>query len=156
MVILPSAIALGKITMAEAAGEQIPLGWAVDVDGNDPTDPKAALEGSMLSAGGHKGYGLGLMVEVLAAALTASTMSVDIAPLKTPEGPHHDIGQFYLLIDPASYSGDGFWDTIDALGAQLDDQPDARLPGSDSTLPHVAVVDAAVWDSTLALTGGNI
>jgi len=151
-----SAIALGKITMAAAAGEDIPLGWAVDVDGNDTTDPNAALEGSMLSAGGYKGYGLGLMVEVLAAALTASTMSVDIAPLKTPDGPYHDIGQFYLLIDPASYSGDGFWDTIDALAAQLEDQPDARLPGTGRSLPDVVVVDAAVWDSTLALTGGNI
>ena len=151
-----SAIALGKITMAAAAGEDIPLGWAVDADGNATTDPEAALEGSMLSAGGYKGYGLGLMVEVLAAALTASTMSVDIAPLKTPEGPHHDIGQFYLLIDPAGYSGDGFWETIDALGAHFDDQPGARLPGVGRALPDVVVVDAAVWDSTLALTGGNI
>ncbi len=151
-----SAVALGKITMAAAAGEDIPLGWAVDADGNDTTDPNAALEGSMLSTGGYKGYGLGLMVEVLAAALTASTMSVDIAPLKAPEGPHHDLGQFYLLIDPTSYSGDGFWDTIDALAAQLDDQPDARLPGAGQALPDVVVVDAAVWDTTLALTGGNI
>lgn len=151
-----SAIALGKITMAAAAGEPIPLGWAVDADGNDTTDPHAALEGSMLSAGGYKGYGLGLMVEVLAAALTASTMSVDVAPLKTPDGPHHDLGQFYLLIDPTSYSGDAFWDTIDAIGAQLDDQPNARLPGTDRGTSDVVVVDAAVWDSTLALTGGNI
>ncbi len=151
-----SAIALGKITMAAAAGDPIPLGWAVDADGNDTTDPKAALEGSMLSAGGHKGYGLGLMVEVLAAALTASTMSVDIAPLKTPDGPHHDIGQFYLLIDPASYSGESFWDSIEALSSQLDDEPDARLPGSGGELPDVVVIDTGVWDSTLALTGGNI
>ncbi len=57
-------------------------------------------------------------------------MSVDIAPLKTPDGPHHDIGQFYLLIDPASYSGDAFWDSIEALSSQLDDEPDARLPGA--------------------------
>ncbi|HJM36133.1 MAG TPA: Ldh family oxidoreductase, partial [Acidimicrobiales bacterium] len=49
-----SAIAMGKITMAAAAGESIPLGWAVDASGEPTTDPKAALQGSMLSAGGYK------------------------------------------------------------------------------------------------------
>lgn len=151
-----SAIALGKITMAAAAGESIPLGWAVDINGNETTDPAAALEGSLLSAGGYKGFGLGLMVEVLAAALTASTMSTDIAPLKATEGPHHDIGQFYLLIDPAGYSGDGFWTAIESLAAQVADEPNARLPGSSTTSGDVVVIDAGLWDRTLALTGGNL
>lgn len=151
-----SAVALGKITMAAEAGEEIPIGWAVDTDGNDTTDPETALAGSMLSAGGYKGYSLGLMVEVLAAALTASTMSVDIAPMKAPEGAPHNLGQFYLLIDPASYCGAAFWDTIEALSAELDDQPNARLPGSNSNPAEVVVIDAGVWDTTLALTGGNI
>ena len=82
-----SAIAMGKITMAAAAGEPIPLGWAVDANGEPTTDAKAALEGSMLSAGGYKGYGFGLMAELLAGALTGSRLSVEVPPLKAPEGP---------------------------------------------------------------------
>ena len=82
-----SAVALGKITMANAAGESIPLGWAVDADGEPTTDPKAALEGSLVSAGGYKGFGLGLLVELLAAGLTGGNRSVDVPPLKAPEGP---------------------------------------------------------------------
>ncbi len=150
-----SAIALGKITMANAAGESIPLGWAVDADGNDTTDPAAALEGSMLSAGGYKGFGLGLMVEVLAAALTSSIASVDMAPLKTPEGPHHDIGQFYLLIDPASFSGDAFFDSIERLAAAVEADPDARLPGTSFTMPDAVELEPHVWTATQDLAGNR-
>lgn len=149
-----SSVALGKITMAAAAGEAIPFGWAVDVDGNDTTDPHAALEGSLLSTGGYKGYGLGLMVEVLASALTGSLSSADIPPLKAPEGEHHDIGQFYLLIDPASFSGDDFFDRIDALRLAIDDQPGARLPGSARAVPRSVELEDAVWANVLRLAGG--
>ena len=140
-----SAVALGKITMAAAAGESIPLGWAVDADGNDTTDPNAALEGSLLSAGGYKGYGLGLMVELLASALTGSRASIDIAPLKQPEGPHHDIGQFYLLIDPSSFSGSTFWDRVEALREAIDQDPGARLPGMRRDTPSAVDVDGGLW-----------
>ena len=148
-----SAVALGKITMAAAAGEAIPLGWAVDADGNDTTDANAALEGSLLSTGGYKGYGLGLMVEVLAGALTGSLSSTEIPPLKAPEGPHHDIGQFYLVIDPSAYGGDGFHDRIADLAAAVADQPGARLPGAGRMVPQSVEVDPAVWARTQELAG---
>ena len=55
-----TAVALGKITMAKAAGEKIPFGWALDKNGEPTADPEAALEGSLVSSGGYKGWGLGL------------------------------------------------------------------------------------------------
>ncbi|MGI9604551.1 MAG: Ldh family oxidoreductase [Acidimicrobiales bacterium] len=148
-----SAVALGKITMAAAAGEPIPLGWAVDADGNPTTDAEAALEGSMLSAGGYKGYGLGLMVEVLASALTGSLASTDIPPLKAPEGAHHDIGQFYLVIDPAAFGGGAFHDRVDALAAAVAAQPGARLPGAGRDEPTSVELEPDVWASAQALAG---
>lgn len=147
-----SAIALGKITMAAAAGDSIPLGWAVDAEGNDTTDPQAALEGSLLSAGGYKGFGIGLLVEVLASALTGSLPSAALAPLKAPEGPPHNIGQFYLVIDPASFSGDAFFTNIEQLTASVATQEGARMPGANRTPADTIVVDADFWSATLALT----
>jgi (2R)-3-sulfolactate dehydrogenase (NADP+) len=149
-----SAIALGKITMAAAADEPIPLGWAVDAEGNETTDPHAALEGSLLSTGGYKGYGLGLMVEVLASALTGSLASTQIPPLKTPEGPHHDIGQFYLVIDPAAFGGDAFHERIAALAEAVGAQPGARLPGANRVAPNAVVVDAEVWERAKQFAAG--
>ena len=148
-----SAVALGKITMAAAADEPIPLGWAVDANGDDTTDPHAALKGSLVSAGGYKGYGLGLMVEVLAGALTGSLLSNEIPPLKAPEGPHHDIGQFYLVIDPASFAGDGFFDRIDAIAASVNAQPGARLPGSSRTAVESVELEEPVWARVQELAG---
>ncbi len=141
-----SAVALGKITMANAAGESIPLGWAVDADGNPTTDPAEALKGSLVSTGGYKGYGLGLMVELLASALTASLPSTTIPPLKAPEGPHHDIGQFYLVVDPAAFAGDGFYDRVEALAEVVAAQEGARLPGTGARATDTVQVAPEVWE----------
>ena len=83
-----------------AAGEAIPLGWAVDNKGNDTTDPNKALKGSLKSSGDYKGWGFGLMTEVLAAAFTGSVNSLDVKGLKLPEGKPHDLGQCYIILDP--------------------------------------------------------
>jgi len=125
-----SAIALGKITMAAAASEKIPLGWAVDSEGSPTTDPKEALKGSLVSTGGYKGYGFGLMAEVLAAAVTGSVNSVDSSALKAPEGTPHNLGQFYFILDPEVFSGDEFWNRLNTLSEAVETQPGARLPGS--------------------------
>jgi len=148
-----SAVALGKITMAAAAGEAIPPGWAVDSDGRPTTDAQAALTGSLLSAGGYKGYGIGLLVEMLASALTGTRASVDVPPLKTPDGPPHDLGQFYVVVDPGAYSADGFYDRLAALAEAIAGQPGARLPGADSPSVDRVELEGEVWDAALELAG---
>ncbi len=146
-----SAVALGRITMAAAAGESIPEGWAVDADGAPTTDPSAALEGSMLSAGGYKGYALGLMVEMLASGLTGSRASVDVPPLKAPTGPPHDLGQFYILIDPGAFDQEGFSARLTQLGAEIASQEGARLPGSRPNPDAPVDVPADLWNKIEAL-----
>ncbi|MEH6358506.1 MAG: Ldh family oxidoreductase [Pseudomonadales bacterium] len=149
-----SAIAIGKIRVAAAAGENIPLGWAVDQKGNPTDDPNAALEGSLVSAGDHKGYGFGLMAEVLAAAVTGSLNSVSAPPLKTPEGPAHDLGQFYFLVDPTTFSGDAFWDRLNTLSEAIDCQPNSRLPGATKEDVHEVSIDEELWRKVEALAAG--
>ena len=148
-----SAVALGKITMAAAAGEEIPLGWAVDAGGMPTTDPKAALAGSLVSAGGYKGYGISLMVELLAGAMTGCRLSADVPPLKTTDGQPHDLGQFYIVIDPTSYSGRGFHDRLKALGESITSQPGARLPGAGRVPSDPVTVEGPVWARVLELAG---
>ena len=140
-----SAIAIGKIRVAAAAGEKIPFGWAVDKHGQPTDDPKAALEGTLVSAGGYKGFGFGLMAEVMAAAVTGSVNSVSAAPLKAPVGPAHDLGQFYFLVDPTTFSGDEFWVRMETLTQAVEAQPNARLPGSKSKWPSMVSIDSALW-----------
>jgi (2R)-3-sulfolactate dehydrogenase (NADP+) len=146
-----SASALGAITMAKAAGESIPDNWAVDADGAPTTDPAAALNGSLISAAGHKGWGLATMVELMAAGMTGGRNSVDLQPLKAPDGPPHDLGQFYLLIDPG-LSPD-FGARFDRLAGAVSDDPGARLPGSTRKAATTVHVPDDLWAKSCAFAG---
>ncbi|NRB36107.1 MAG: Ldh family oxidoreductase [Rhodobacteraceae bacterium] len=147
-----AAVALGKITMAKAAGETIPLGWAVDSDGNPTTDPEAALSGALVSAAGPKGWAMGLLVEALAAGLTGSVLSRDVKGLKAPDGPPHGLGQFYILIDPNAAGGDlaGRFASVAEAVAQ---EPDVRIPGVPRRQLDPVDVPDALWARVQELAG---
>ncbi len=65
-----SVVARAKIRNALKRGEAIPDTWATDAAGRPTTDPKAALDGFLLPIGGHKGYGLTLLVDLFAGLLS--------------------------------------------------------------------------------------
>ncbi len=146
-----SAVALGKITMAKAAGEDIPLGWAVDAEGNPTTDPTAALGGALVSVGGYKGWGFGLMAEVLAAGMTGSVNSLNVSGLKLPDGPPHGLGQFYLLLDPGTYT-DVFADRFATVADAVAQQEGARIPGAQRAEKNVVEVADTLWEKLSGLT----
>lgn len=146
-----TTVALGRITMAKAAGEAIPEGWAVDAEGRPTTDPEAALGGSLCSVGGYKGWGLGLMVEILAAGLAGGTPSRDVRPLKAPEGAPHDLGHMFLLIDPGVRPD--FDAMVGGLAEAVARDEGARLPGRGKTLRERVEVPDALWSATCALAG---
>ena len=137
--------------MAKAAGEKIPEGWAVDAEGTPTTDPEAALGGSLVSMGGYKGWGFGLMAELLAAGMTGSRSAPDIAPLKAPEGEPHDIGDYYLLIDPGM-SG-AFHDRFARIAGMVAQDEGARIPGAGRQGADPVEVDDAAWQQAQALAG---
>ena len=139
-----TTVALGKITMAKAAGEAIPEGWALDKDGNPTTDPEAALQGSLVSMGGYKGWGFGIMAEFLAAGLTGSVASLDVKPLKAPEGQPHDLGQYYILIDPAS--SDVFHDRVAQVADAIAADQGGRMPGQNRVMQNPVEVSDQVWN----------
>jgi (2R)-3-sulfolactate dehydrogenase (NADP+) len=148
-----SAVALGKITMAKAAGRAIPLGWAVDAQGEPTTDPEAALLGALVSAGGYKGWGFGVLAELLAAGITGSVNSLDVGGLKLPGGAPHGLGQFYFIIDPSTHHA-GFADRLARLVDAVALQEGARLPGSNrEPIAEVNVPDA-LWDAVGVLGRG--
>ena len=146
-----SAVALGKITMAKAAGEKIPLGWAVDASGQPTTDPAKALEGALVSAADYKGWAMGLLVEFLAAGLTGSVNSLDVKGLKLPDGPPHDLGQFYILIAPDAHANT-LSARIERVATAIADDPDVRLPGSVPVARDKVTVDAELWAQIKALS----
>lgn len=125
-----SVIAKSEIVVHAAEGKAIPEGWALDKNGQPTTDPKAALAGTMLPTGGVKGFGQGLLVEIMAAALTSSTLGQHASSFGGNEGGPPRTGQYFLAIDPARSAGAGFQSAIAALIDGIESQAGARRPGA--------------------------
>lgn len=123
-----SAVAFVAVLDARDRGLAIPDGWAIDRDGNPTNDPGAALEGSLLPVGGHKGFGIGLMVDILAAGLTGSNFSFQASSFGDSEGGPPRTGQFVIAISPDTF-GPGFTDRLEVMLSAVKSTPQVRLPG---------------------------
>jgi LDH2 family malate/lactate/ureidoglycolate dehydrogenase len=94
-----SVVARAKIRNALKRGDSIPDTWATDASGRPTTDPKAALDGFLLPIGGHKGYGLALMVDLFAGLLSDAAYLTHVKSWSdAPEQPQN-LGHFFILID---------------------------------------------------------
>lgn len=100
-----SMVAGGKVDLAAAEGETIPLGWAIDAAGAFTTDPAAAAAsglavplGAPLAA--YKGFGLALVLETLAGVLAGARFGRQHT-VEVEDGPRPwDEGHFFLAFDP--------------------------------------------------------
>jgi LDH2 family malate/lactate/ureidoglycolate dehydrogenase len=119
-----STVAVGKLNIARRAGKEIPIGWASDETGRPTADPVAALNavpkrlspiGGSRELGSHKGYGLGLVVEILCSVLSGSyTGATDVVTGQT--GKTLNIGHFCLAINPKAFREEGEFEMhMDAL-----------------------------------------
>jgi LDH2 family malate/lactate/ureidoglycolate dehydrogenase len=107
-----SGVARGKIFLAQQRRELIPDTWAIDKEGNPTTDPRAALEGFILPMAGHKGYAIGMIVDMLSGVLSGSAFLDDV------HGPY----------DPVNRSGAGhFFVAFNVEAFQPRAQFDARM-----------------------------
>jgi LDH2 family malate/lactate/ureidoglycolate dehydrogenase len=94
-----SVVARAKIRNAFKRGETIPDTWATDDKGRATTDPKAALEGFLQPIGGHKGYGLALMVDIFAGLLSNAAYLTHVKSwVDAPDEPQN-LGHFFILIN---------------------------------------------------------
>jgi len=125
-----SEVARGKLMVAAKKGESIPLGWALDADGNPTTDPKKGMEGSMLPMGGVKGAMLALMIELLVTTLTGAHFGAEADTFFVDEGNQPRLGQAFIVIDPNALGGTAIYgERIEALLSAMLVDEGVRLPG---------------------------
>ena len=107
-----TTVAAGKVKVYKLNHKPLPSGWVVDGDGKAITDETEAFGyvfdkpeggitplGGTRDAGSHKGYGLGVMVHILAGCLSGASFSPLRNRTQKPSDPHN-IGHFFLAIDP--------------------------------------------------------
>jgi LDH2 family malate/lactate/ureidoglycolate dehydrogenase len=127
--IATTVAAYGKVKVAAQKGESIPEGWMIDRQGNPITDPQKSSEGSLLPIGGYKGYGLAVMIGLLAGALNNAAVGKGTIDFNA----HHDLitntGQTIIAVDPSA-----FGDKDAFIGRVVDLVEDLK---NSSTLPAV-------------------
>jgi len=95
-----SAVSGGKLLMAIKNGEEIPLGWATDKDGRPTTDPNVGFKGFLLPMGGHKGFGLSLLVDILCGVITGGSFQHDLQGMYVYPDDPSKTAHMMLVINP--------------------------------------------------------
>ncbi len=89
-----------KIIKLAEEGKPCPPGWIIDKDGNDTTDASAYEKGGvLLPFGGYKGYGMAMMVETMAAALSGAAMTKDVHAWNVNPAENGNVGHFFMAMD---------------------------------------------------------
>ena len=129
-----SEVARGKVMLAAKKGEPIPLGWALDVQGQPTTDAQAALSGSMLPLGAAtspKGAMLALVVELLVTAVIGASFGFEADSFFVEEGNRPHLGQLFIVVDPGALAGQSnYFDRIEVLLNEMLSDKGVRLPGA--------------------------
>jgi LDH2 family malate/lactate/ureidoglycolate dehydrogenase len=120
--------AYGKVKTAAQRGETMPIGWMIDRLGQPLTDPNRADEGLLLPIGGYKGYGLSLVIGLLAGTLNGAAMGRDVIDFNKDDSSATNTGQAVLAISIDAF-GDRvqFKRNVDTVIRDL--RNSKRLPG---------------------------
>ena len=131
LVIDQSSSVVARVAVIDAYNRGVPLpdGWAIDAEGVPTKDAAAAMEGSLLPIGGYKGFGLALMVDILAAGLGGAHWSYEASSFGDCEGGPPRTGQFIIAIDPDMFAGPGFAGRLEQMLTAVKETPAVRLPG---------------------------
>lgn len=128
-----SVVARGNIIAAKRKGVPIPLGWALDPEGNPTTDAEKALAGTVLTMAGHKGYALALMVEVLSGVLSGADIGPAVGSMYKDFSRKQNLGHFFCLLNTAAFMDIGhFKERIDGMVDRI--KASERLPGVEEIL----------------------
>jgi LDH2 family malate/lactate/ureidoglycolate dehydrogenase len=129
--------AYGKVKTKALRGETMPEGWMIDRAGKPLTDPKRADEGMLLPLGGmeagYKGYGLAMIIGLLAGTLGGAAMGRDVIDFNHDDDSVTNTGQAIAAINVAAFGDVAvFKKSVDTL--VRDFRNSERMPGVDRIL----------------------
>lgn len=133
---------VGKLRIAARAGRKIPETWAVSADGSPTTDPEEAMKGMLLAAGGAKGFGLALVIDLMAGLLASGAWGPTVGGMRANMEKPVDVSHFFLAIDIEHFRPlAGFLDEAQEAAERV--RGSKRAPGVD----RVFTPGERKWDS---------
>ena len=134
-----SVVPSGKLEVYDRTGKEIPTGWATDETGSSTNNPAQVLknlyrglgEGGIFPLGGegelhggHKGYGLATLVEILCGVMSGGNILRDLKFYENGKFKHPGIGHFFMALDPS------YFIDIESFKTKMDEMI-ARLKGAE-------------------------
>lgn len=132
-----SKVAKSRFLQAKREGKPLGEGWALDVDGNPTTDPDKGIQGFVCPMEGFKGYGLALMIDLVAGLLSGAAWQDKVQKFYNENGAPMNVGHFFMALDPVKIMGDCYWglirDYVDSIRscASVVEGGHVALPGDD-------------------------
>lgn len=108
-----SIVAKSKINEARKKGKRIPNGWALDINGDSTTDPIEAIKGLVLPMAGPKGYGLSMMIDIIAGLLSGAAYQNGVGRFYSEDNNSMNVGQVFIAINPELVMSADFYGMID-------------------------------------------
>jgi LDH2 family malate/lactate/ureidoglycolate dehydrogenase len=140
----PTVAAFGKVRLKAQRGEEMPVGWMIDRAGKPLTDPKRADDGLLVPIGEYKGYGLSLIIGLLAGTLNRAAFGRDIIDFVKEPGSAANTGHAIVALSIEAFAPvDQFKRDIDVAiramrGAErLPNVERIWLPGEQSHLKRI-------------------
>ncbi|MPZ87244.1 MAG: Ldh family oxidoreductase [Nitriliruptorales bacterium] len=132
-------VSYGRVKVAAERGETMPEGWMVDRDGQPLTDPTRAGEGFLLPIGGYKGYGLNLVIGLLAGVLNDAAFGSATIDFNADYRTATNTGQLMLAVRPDLFRPlEEFTAEVDHRIREIRDStsmegmPPIRIPGDQA------------------------
>ncbi|WP_202232112.1 Ldh family oxidoreductase [Actinacidiphila reveromycinica] len=96
-----TVVSFGRLKLASQRGEQIPDNWVMDTATGEPvTDPAQAMHGLLLPIGGYKGYGLNLVIGMLAGTLNGAAFGSETIDFNHDHASPTNTGNMILMVRP--------------------------------------------------------
>lgn len=125
-----SLVPRGKIEVSKRNGQKIPTNWAIDSEGNPTDDPVEALKGTLLPVGGPKGYGMAVVIDILAGLMTGATYLDQVGSLFGDHDRNQNLGMVMVTLDVSNFMEiEEFKEKIDEYIYSI--RGSKKVPGND-------------------------
>ena len=128
--IATTVVAAGKVKLAAQKGETMPIGWMIDRKGQPLTDPKRSSEGFLLPIGGYKGYGLNVVIGMLAGVLNGAAFGRNVVDFTQDVATRNNSGHMILAMRVDNFQpADAFKGEMDRVIREI--RESERMEGVD-------------------------
>ena len=127
-----SKVAKSKLKVFADKNEKIPLGIALDKNGNETDDPNEAIQGTLLPMADYKGYGLSMIIDILSGLISGAGYLNKVGSFYNSKDKCMNVGFTFIVIDPKQIYGEMFYEEIDKYCEMIENSK--KLDGKTITI----------------------